>query len=994
MTEFLFLATIILGFMLFNTRSRLARLERLFQDGIVPPQREERRSAVIVDRPAAPPVTAPIIEAETVVEEPLAETLTEPVAASTPLAATADPLPTIMEAAAPAAPEPVMANGPDTLRASAPVETSAKPAKASGSGFEDLFGRKLPIWAGGITLVVAAVLLVKYSIDAGLLSPAVRVTLGILFGFGLIGGAEVARRKAHLVQDDRIAQALAGAGVGSLYAVTLAAANLYELISPGTAFVALSAITAMALGLALRFGAPTAVLGLVGGLATPALVSSGEGNVPLLAGYLALVVGGITLLSRNQRWFWLGVSALVGGGSWSALLILMGRLDQLSSLSIGLLVLMLGFGLPIVASADRRGPMLKIVSAIIAALQLAVLVATGGYTMLSWGLYGLLSIAFIWLMTRMPSLRNTVFVPLLTSLILAASWPEPAVGQFVAVIAGIVLIFGGSALWRLWRTGGGLIEAGQIVVTALGGFFVSYWQYQTVLPGEDTRFAMLALLFGLLPAAGAGLGWARTERRGDWRFAILILSTGFLLVVAAILGLADWTIPVSIAIIAAALLLIGEKAQDGRVRHGALFYLGAALLALTGTGAAATELTRLSILLPFDPSAQALLRWGITLAVTGLFSWRFAGSAIGMTAQGVAAVLAYGLVAQFLPAPWLAIAAAAGMLLATEATRRAPKLDLRAAPIVLAVIAGLWALEPLGRWLLTGAESLMSEPVIVQHLPSWPVALRQLLVPGLIGIVALWRMQDRLPRMAGLIGLAQMGVIGLIGTHILYKQLFAIGDIASFVHLGLAERTIWEALLIGGGIALWRLMPDRREALILAGLGLAHNLFYSVLLHDPLWAEQAVGTWPLANLLLPAFGIAFAAPMLIERMMPDWQARLQRPAAILRMIILLLFVFASLRQIFCGSILVSDPVGPTENILWSVVAIALGVGYLVWGIRSGQRVWRIGSLLLMLAAVAKVFLLDASGLEGLLRIASFLALGFSLIGIGWLYSRYLKPDAA
>jgi uncharacterized membrane protein len=29
-----------------------------------------------------------------------------------------------------------------------------------------------------------------------------------------------------------------------------------------------------------------------------------------------------------------------------------------------------------------------------------------------------------------------------------------------------------------------------------------------------------------------------------------------------------------------------------------------------------------------------------------------------------------------------------------------------------------------------------------------------------------------------------------------------------------------------------------------------------------------------------------------------------------------------------------------------------------------------------------------------LRIVAFLALGFSLIGIGWLYSRYLKPDAA
>ena len=47
----------------------------------------------------------------------------------------------------------------------------------------------------------------------------------------------------------------------------------------------------------------------------------------------------------------------------------------------------------------------------------------------------------------------------------------------------------------------------------------------------------------------------------------------------------------------------------------------------------------------------------------------------------------------------------------------------------------------------------------------------------------------------------------------------------------------------------------------------------------------------------------------------------------------------------------------------------------------------------MLGAVAKVFLFDASGLDGLLRIASFAALGFSLIGIGWLYSRYLPDEA-
>ncbi|MBT2189116.1 DUF2339 domain-containing protein [Sphingobium nicotianae] len=973
MTEFLFLVTLVLAALLWNTRNRLARLERLFQQGMPDaepaPEPDQRRSAVIVDRPAAAAEPAPVRRSAIIVDAP------PPV----------EPAPTMEEPDAPA--EPVLAV---PLPAAEPAQ---QPVRASTS-FEDLFGRKLPIWAGGITLIVAAVLLVKYSIDAGLLSPTVRVLLGLVFGAGLIGGAEVARRKADLVQDDRVAQALAGAGIGSLYAATLAGANLYGLFSPGIAFAGLCLITALAIGLSLRFGAPCAVLGLVGGLATPALVDSGEGNVPLLAGYLAIVIGGLTLLSRRQRWVWLGVSALIGGGAWSALLIVTGGLDQLSALSVGLLVLMLGIGLPIVAATDHHGPLLRVVAAMVAALQLALLVATGGYAPLIWGLYGLLSMAFIWLTTRMPTLRATVAVPLLTALILATTWPEPPFGQFVAVMAGIVLSFAGSALWRVWRADGGPLEAAQLAVTAIGGLFVAYFQFNSAPLGEDTQFALLAICFALLPAAGVALGWSKAERQGDHRFATLALSAGLLVSCAAILGLSEWTIPVSIALIAGGLLLVGETAPDGGTRHGALAFLGVALLMLMGTGSAVAELNRLSQPMPMlDHPLQALLRWVAALMVTSAFSWRFAGSMTGKLLQGIAAVLAYGLVAQFLPAVWLAIAAALGMLAAVEAGRHRPALGLTIAPAVLALIAALWALEPLARWLLAGAESLAGDPVFVADLPTSHTALQYLFLPALIGCVALWRQRDDLHPLALRIASAQMGAVALIGVHILYKQLFAIGDTAGFVALGLAERTLWELLLIGAGLAIGRVRPDRREPLVLVGLGLAHNLIYSLLLHDPLWASQAVGPWPLANLLLPAFAIAFAGPSLIGHVAPALAPRLPRPGAILRMIVILLFAYASLRQLFAGSLLTARDVSATESICWSVLAIALAIGYLLWGIRTGQRAWRIGSLLLMLAAVAKVFLLDASGLEGLLRILSFLALGFSLIGIGWLYSRYLRPDA-
>ena len=110
------------------------------------------------------------------------------------------------------------------------------------------------------------------------------------------------------------------------------------------------------------------------------------------------------------------------------------------------------------------------------------------------------------------------------------------------------------------------------------------------------------------------------------------------------------------------------------------------------------------------------------------------------------------------------------------------------------------------------------------------------------------------------------------------------------------------------------------------------------------------------------------------------------------MLIVILYALSSLRQLYHGSDLSVPGVTAGEDIFRSILAIALAIGFLIWGISRHSRDWRIASLVIMIAAVAKVFMFDASGLDGLLRIGSFVALGLSLIGIGWLYSRYLGED--
>jgi len=190
MTGILLLATVILSVLLYDTRRRLIRLEGLL---VAPPA------------PAHTALEGPARHEHFEAETPsIADFQLDPVAEFVPIA------PEPMSIAEEAEPEPKLVADLDDKTAS------------SGFGFEDLFGRKLSIWAGGITLIVAAVLMVKYSIDTGLLSPVVRVVMGLVFGGVLIGLGELAHRREDVVRDVRVAQALVGAGVGGLYASVLA----------------------------------------------------------------------------------------------------------------------------------------------------------------------------------------------------------------------------------------------------------------------------------------------------------------------------------------------------------------------------------------------------------------------------------------------------------------------------------------------------------------------------------------------------------------------------------------------------------------------------------------------------------------------------------------------------------------------------------------------------------------------------------------------------
>jgi uncharacterized membrane protein len=75
------------------------------------------------------------------------------------------------------------------------------------------------------------------------------------------------------------------------------------------------------------------------------------------------------------------------------------------------------------------------------------------------------------------------------------------------------------------------------------------------------------------------------------------------------------------------------------------------------------------------------------------------------------------------------------------------------------------------------------------------------------------------------------------------------------------------------------------------------------------------------------------------------------------------------------------------GILLLIAGFILAVSYQSIGLWRNQSTIHFGSLILLLITIGKVFLVDASELEGLFRVLSFLGLGLALIGLGFFYNK-------
>ncbi len=174
---------------------------------------------------------------------------------------------------------------------------------------EDLLGK-----LGVALLLVGVLFLLKWAVDQGLLTAAVRVA-----GAGALGVALVAAGARLRASRPVLARLLAGGGLAALYGTLWTAAVLYPAMPAAVAFVGLAAVAAAGFWLALaQTDGALATVAAAGGLVTPLLLYREPATLGLLAVYAALVLG-----ASGAAWArrgWPGLLAANALGGWGVVL--------------------------------------------------------------------------------------------------------------------------------------------------------------------------------------------------------------------------------------------------------------------------------------------------------------------------------------------------------------------------------------------------------------------------------------------------------------------------------------------------------------------------------------------------------------------------------------------------------------------------------------------------------------------------------------------------
>ncbi|MCG8588854.1 MAG: DUF2339 domain-containing protein, partial [Proteobacteria bacterium] len=842
---------------------------------------------------------------------------------------------------------------------------------------------------GGIVLALAGLYFFQYSIEHGLIPPWLRVVLGTLVGLGCIAGAELRARERY----PTIANPLVGGGTVVLYAAFWAARARYGLVGTEMAFVLMVAVTAAGTALAYKHNSLViALIGLIGGFATPMLISSGSDRPIALFAYILLLDGCLLFMAYRRRWPILAVLSLVGTVFYQAGWIA----NRMESHQVLLAMAVLGIFAVAYALVLRDTPRDG---------RRAWLITQGGAALFPF-------VFALYLAGR--SDLGDHFAPLgvlLALLSASACWLARVQGR---AWLGLGAASGTTAVFAVWLLGHGLEgllawEAMGLCVLLAGVFHVFVELDRETQGSRGPGPAAVVSVLGLLTAAiGAALANGDDAPLWPWLTgwlalaALAIRQAGFPgreplhAATAALLALGWWPLRWAysgdaaapsyelycavVVFVAVAGQVVALRRSPGRARvwaeHGAALFAAVMLLSQP--------------IFP-RPESQTLLSLGtgsllgflvlLSAARSGRGGWVFAAVALTALVQ-------------------------LGWTVDDDGRNdRVVALGL-ALQLCTAVLFTVWPLVAFAglrgaRWAWYGA---------ALALPAWFFSLRELYVETVdddsIGLLAVG---------LGAVALAAAVQVSRLRaaddprrtSNLAWFLAVALGFVTAAIPLQLDKEwiTIGWALEGLAVTLLWRRLDH--PGLKYFALALFAGVTIRLVANDAVLGYYERPSWRIVNWLFYTYLVPAAAMLGAARVLARDEVDRARSGegwlygrghalgaigtGLAALAVFFVWMNLAIADWFATgeSLRVSYERMPARDLTTSIAWAVYALGLLAAGVRGGSRGLRWLSLGLMLVTIVKVFLYDLGELEDLYRVASLLGLAISLIVVSFAYQRFV-----
>jgi|GEM_PF-3204399 len=821
---------------------------------------------------------------------------------------------------------------PTTARPQTPAALVPPPAKAAPAA-ETSIASRMFVWLGGIAFMFAGFFLIKYSIEQGLFTPGMRLISAALFAFLLLGVAEIFHRRK---EGDFIASILAGASVAVTYADAYAASGFYRLIPLPAGFALAVACTAAAVALSFRYGQKLAILALVGGFMAPALFSTGAGSTFLLFSYLIVLTFGLLGIFAARRQVGLALAMLALNFLWVLIW--------------------------------HDTPMYTPGNVLLVLIFLTLLTAT--YLCFAYRLR-----AFLQPPERTAQFWALTLPPLLGSLVFALAHTLAAPAQTLCFAYLLTAVYQAFA-HRLRDFLNGLKAPYLFRLFTLIPLFASLsLSVLHAIRQADSTGYLLGALVSLAALYAFGMRERKVFHPLLWvpyvalilalvslRYAIPSYGWLFLIVgLPAALTLALlWRDPANLSRLTLFELLcmtVGGYIVGAQLYMGSLYYSTPVLLALPLLGALHWALY---------PRLRNRSGEGAHTYLSCVF------------VCGFALMLAYALMinpAVLKPALFGILAA----LCARYALRR--NLPAAAVCAAIATVCLFWSAQGI----ILSLKNIFFGAFATK--PTWNFCLSWTVAAA--GLFAAWHwLRKSEPaslhaRYAFAPALALLGVVALLSNYLV--SAFPAAN-AGYAWISAAPLGV---LLTGALLTRW---GDRTDTFgfFLPGVAVLIAVAARYTLIEESFSPAFNPREVSGIFLLNGFTCSLAIPALVFALVARHaqNTALKIGAGVAALIGFYLYGAMQVRMLFQGP-LMCHPYTMPEFYAYSMYTLTYGIVLLVLGYFRQNKVLRIASLVFVLVAVAKVFLLDASQLEGLWRVLSFALLGVCLIGIGYFYARFV-----